>query len=182
MFWVTRPHRSLSKYNINIRVAVWSNELSHRNLLFSRRYFWFNDEALESKHLTAYHKLDKPDTHSNAAWAGETGKGLLFFAKRVEDKAHPTGIINLVRTTGKVTREPANKCVLQAEIGDVAKEGDRDFSFLLSTHKHTFQAENTSQRASWIVAIETKAKEAKELKESITGSEGYKKNFEKFCE
>lgn len=71
--------------------------------------------------------------------------------------------------------------LIQAEVGDVAKEGDRDFSFFLGNHKHTFQAENTPQRSSWIVAIETKAREAKELKESITGSEGYKKNFEKYC-
>lgn len=69
-----------------------------RNLLFSKRYFWFSDDALEAKHLTAYHKTDKSDTHGNTAWATETGKGLLFFAKRSEDKAHPTGIINLVCT------------------------------------------------------------------------------------
>ena len=34
--------------------------------------------------------------HPNAAWAQESGKGLLFYAKRVEDKSSPAGIINLV--------------------------------------------------------------------------------------
>jgi hypothetical protein len=40
--------------------------------------------------------------HSSAAWARETGKGLLFYAKRAEDKAAPAGIINLVSKTNKI--------------------------------------------------------------------------------
>jgi hypothetical protein len=42
-------------------------------------------------------KTEKADTkHSDAAWARESGKGLLFYSKRSEDKATPAGIINLV--------------------------------------------------------------------------------------
>jgi hypothetical protein len=47
--------------------------------------------------LTNFLRSEKADTkHSDAAWARETGKGLLFYSKRVEDKATPAGIINLV--------------------------------------------------------------------------------------
>jgi hypothetical protein len=49
--------------------------------------------------LTGYVRgKDLKSAHPNAAWAQETGKGLLFYAKRVEDKPTPAGIINLVRS------------------------------------------------------------------------------------
>jgi hypothetical protein len=68
----------------------------------------------------------------------------------------------------------------QAEISDVTKEGSNDFSFRLNGHKHVFQAASTAEQSSWIVAIETKATEAKGLKEGLIGSEGYKKHIERF--
>lgn len=34
--------------------------------------------------------------HEHSAWAQETGKGVLFYTKRAEDKATPTGLILLV--------------------------------------------------------------------------------------
>ena len=70
-----------------------------RGLLPSKKYFWFSDAPLEAKHLTAYlssHEKAKEIAHPNAAHAQQTGKGLLFFAKRAEDKDHPQGIFNLV--------------------------------------------------------------------------------------
>lgn len=62
-----------------------------RSLRFSKRYFYFSEEAVEAKNLSA--AAAAPAT---AAWATQTGKGLLFFAKRAEDKATPAGIFNLV--------------------------------------------------------------------------------------
>ncbi|EFR01607.1 hypothetical protein MGYG_04610 [Nannizzia gypsea CBS 118893] len=68
-----------------------------KSFRFVKRHFWFSDEAVESKQLTSYFQNEKLSTaHPNAAWASQTGKGLLFFAKRAEDKATPAGIINLV--------------------------------------------------------------------------------------
>lgn len=64
---------------------------------FSKKYFWFGDEAVGSEHLSAYLRDEKAvDAHHNAAWSSQTGKGLLYFAKRHEDKPVATGIINLV--------------------------------------------------------------------------------------
>lgn len=74
---------------------VFSNQ---RSLVFSKKFFWFSDEPIESKHLSEYRRVEKPDTHHNVAHASQTGKGLLFFAKRTEDKDHPAGILNLVST------------------------------------------------------------------------------------
>lgn len=69
----------------------------NRSLIFSKKFFWFSDEPLESEHLSGYLRAEKAElAHHNVAHAGHTGKGLLFFAKRVEDKDHPTGILNLV--------------------------------------------------------------------------------------
>lgn len=76
-----------------------------RGLIFSKKFFWFSDEPLEPEHLSAYLRAEKADVaHHNVAHAGQTGKGLLFFAKRVEDKDHPTGILNLVRSPRSLSR------------------------------------------------------------------------------
>lgn len=40
----------------------------------------------------------KDAASSTAAWASQTGKGLLFFNKHGEDKAAPSGALNLVRS------------------------------------------------------------------------------------
>lgn len=70
-----------------------------RKFFFTKHYFWLSDEPLTSESLASFLRSEKPEgKHSTAAWARETGKGLLFFAKRVEDKASPVGIINLVST------------------------------------------------------------------------------------
>ncbi|PGH32684.1 hypothetical protein GX50_04531 [[Emmonsia] crescens] len=129
---------------------------------FSKRFCWFSDDAVEIKHLTTYFQNEKLSVaHPTAAWASQTGKGLLFFAKRAEDKAAPTGIINL------------------ADISEVTKESGNEFQFKLAGHKHTFQAASSDERASWIAALETKAAEAKSEKEIITSGEGYKAELEK---
>lgn len=69
-----------------------------RGLIFSKKYFWFHDQPVEQKHLASYISGEKSKdlAHANAAHASVTGKGLLFFAKRAEDKHHPQGIMNLV--------------------------------------------------------------------------------------
>ncbi len=62
----------------------------------------------------------------------------------------------------------------------MTKEGTNDFSFKINGHKHVFQAASTAERSSWIAAIEARATVGRELKESILGSEGYKKHFERY--
>ena len=46
--------------------------------------------------LTNYVGSKDKTAHANAAWATQSGKGLIFYAKRQEDKSVPHGIINLV--------------------------------------------------------------------------------------
>ncbi|EEQ88117.1 hypothetical protein RJZ56_005244 [Blastomyces dermatitidis] len=129
---------------------------------FSKRFCWFSDDAVEVKQLSTYFQNEKLSVaHPTAAWASQTGKGLLFLAKRAEDKTAPTGIINL------------------ADISDVTKESSNEFQFKLAGHKHTFQAASSDERDSWVAAIEAKAADAKNEKETITSSEGYKAELEK---
>ncbi|EEH41528.1 hypothetical protein PAAG_03092 [Paracoccidioides lutzii Pb01] len=129
---------------------------------FSKRFFWFSDDAVEVRQLTTYFQNEKLSiAHPTAAWASQTGKGLLFYAKRAEDKATPTGIVNL------------------ADISDIVKESGHEFQFKVAGHKHVFQAGSDDERASWIAALEAKAAEAKREKETVTSSEGYKAELEK---
>lgn len=71
--------------------------LDARSLRFSKHHFWLGSEALDDAAITKYLKEDKsPESSKNAAHASQTGEGLLLFSKRVEDKASPVGVINLV--------------------------------------------------------------------------------------
>ena len=67
-----------------------------RQFHFSKHFFYFSEEPLSSEALTSYVRSEKTGVSQNAAWARETGKGLLFHSKRSEDKAHPAGLIPLV--------------------------------------------------------------------------------------
>lgn len=71
---------------------------SLRGLIFTKKYFWLSDAPLEHEHLSGYlsNEKSKDVAHPNAAHATQTGKGLLFYAKRAEDKGHPQGMFNLV--------------------------------------------------------------------------------------
>jgi len=153
-----------------------------RSLRFSKRFFWFSDEAFKTDTLDSYLRAEKAEiAHPNAAWAHVTGKGLLFFAKRAEDTAGPSGILNLVGSSPpSALASDITDNVLQADVSDVTKEGSNDFSFKVNGHRHVFQATSTAERSSWIAAIETKATEAKGLKEGVVGGEGYKKHLERY--
>ncbi|RAH86437.1 hypothetical protein BO86DRAFT_110244 [Aspergillus japonicus CBS 114.51] len=133
-----------------------------KGLRFAKRFFYFHDDAVEAKQLSAFHQNEKPAVANPiAAWASQTGKGLLFLTKRAEDKATPAGIFNL------------------SEVSDIAKEGANEFHFKVNGHKHTFQAVSSAERDGWVLALETKAAEAKAEKETIVASEGYKAELEK---
>lgn len=76
-----------------------------RGFRFAKRFFYFNEEAVESKQLSVFHQNEKAAVaNPTAAWASQTGKGLLFFTKRAEDKATPAGIFNLVSALASVMR------------------------------------------------------------------------------
>ncbi|KAL8942734.1 MAG: hypothetical protein Q9216_001482 [Gyalolechia sp. 2 TL-2023] len=136
-----------------------------KSLMYSKKFFWFGEEPVEHKHLTDYLRGEKTTdvARPNAAHATQTGKGLLFFAKRAEDKPQPQGIINL------------------ADIKDVAKAGPTEFSFKYHNHKHAFQAMTATERDGWVDALDTRHTEAKTEREGIVGSEGYKSSMEKFA-
>ncbi|RAO65535.1 uncharacterized protein BHQ10_001547 [Talaromyces amestolkiae] len=134
-----------------------------KSFRFTKRFFYFSEDAVEAKHLTSYLASEKGSAAAQrtAAWATQTGKGLLFLTKRAEDKATPAGIFNL------------------SEVSDIAKEGSTEFSFKTHGHKHVFQATSTAERDGWVSALNTKSAEAEADKETVTGSEGYKAELEK---
>ncbi|MCJ1403291.1 hypothetical protein MMC11_006514 [Xylographa trunciseda] len=133
-----------------------------KGLRFSKKFFWFGNDALDEKSLALYLKSEKPEIgHHNSAHASQTGKGLLLFAKRIEDKTSPAGILNL------------------SDASDFSKEELTDFSFKLHGHKHTFQAGSKAERDSWLSAAEVTATDAKTSREGVVGSEGYKNHMSK---
>lgn len=77
--------------------ATLLTAISSRKFIYTKHYFWFSEEPSTAESLIIFLRSEKADAkHSSAAWARETGKGLLFFSKRAEDKATPAGVINLV--------------------------------------------------------------------------------------
>ncbi|MCJ1475595.1 hypothetical protein MMC13_004258 [Lambiella insularis] len=135
-----------------------------KGLRFSKKFFWLGDEALDERSMTSYLKSEKPEiAHHNSAHALQTGKGLLLFAKRVEDKTQPAGVLNL------------------SEASDFSKEELNEFSLKLHGHKHAFQANSKAERDSWLSAVEACAAEAKISRQGIVGSEGYKKHMNKLA-
>lgn len=67
----------------------------------------------------------------------------------------------------------------QAYATDLHKDGTIAFAFKIAGHKHTFEAQNAPERDGWFVAVEKAIAEAKEAKEGIESSEGYKEQKEK---
>ncbi|EED24301.1 conserved lysine-rich protein, putative [Talaromyces stipitatus ATCC 10500] len=134
-----------------------------KSFRFTKRFFYFSDDAVEAKNLTSYLASEKSSAAAQrtAAWATQTGKGLLLLTKRAEDKATPAGIFNL------------------SEVSDISKEGSTEFSFKTHGHKHVFQATSAAERDGWVAALTTKSSEAEAEKETVTGSEGYKAELEK---
>jgi len=130
-----------------------------KNLIHSKKLFWFGSEPVEVKALPSF-KSDKTAdvAHHVTAWAAETGKGLLFFGEK--DKSAPQGAIQL------------------AEASEPATEGTHKFHFVSKRHKHSFKAGNTAERDAWVAQLKTKIAEAKELAATVTESETYKKTLE----
>ncbi|KAK5947128.1 hypothetical protein PMZ80_001275 [Knufia obscura] len=131
---------------------------------YVKHFFWFSEEPLTQGAVDSYVKSEKADVaHHNAAWAQETGKGVMFFAKRAEDKATPSGMILLPEATA------------------VTKVGTTDFSFKVGNHTHKFEAATAGERDSWVVAIQKIVEESKDLKADVTGRESYKKTVQGFA-
>lgn len=64
---------------------------------YSKKYFWFGEEAVPAGKLDQYLRGEKPEVaHPIVAWSSQTGKGLVFFVKHADQKEHPAGALNLV--------------------------------------------------------------------------------------
>lgn len=117
--------------------------------------------------------------HPNAAWAQETGKGVLYYAKRAEDKASPTGLILLVREfLSPLAPEFDADSNTQPDATFVTKEGSFGLSFKVNEHTHKFEATSTAERDSWFAAIQNKVEETRGMKEEVTGRDSYKKTLD----
>jgi hypothetical protein len=62
----------------------------------------------------------------------------------------------------------------------VVKGNFNDFGFSLHDHKHNFQAVTKAEKDAWIVALETKAAEAKNSHQGIISSPSYKSALESY--
>ena len=79
-------------------LITWAitNKLHRKLAGFKKHHFWLGNAAVEFKDLSNYLRGEKQEVgNHNAAWAAQTGKGLLFFSKLASEKT-PAGIINLV--------------------------------------------------------------------------------------
>ena len=131
-----------------------------RSFMFSKRFFWFGNEAVSHEHLSNYLRGTEPKVaQQNAAWSSHTGKGLLYMTKTEAEKSRPQEIISL------------------ADVTDLAKNQNDEFSFKIHGEKHSFKATNDTERDAWYTAIEKAIPEAKESKEAVHGSEKYQETI-----
>jgi len=145
-----------------------------------KHFFWLSDEPLSQESLEWYLKTEKAElSHHHAAWARETGKGVLFYSKRAEDKTTPSGMILLVSNYSSCQDSPIN--VSQSEAAAVTKIGTTDFSFKVGNATQKFEAANSAERDSWVIAIQKIVEDSKDLKTDVTGRESYKKNLTGYC-
>jgi len=130
---------------------------------FSKKYFWFGDEAVPATSLSQFLRGEKDVDHAHtvAAWSSVTGKGLLYFVKHADQKATPAGVLKLADAT------------------DLTKDGTVAFFFKLQGHKHAFEAQTLPERNSWFVAFEEAIKDAKAKTEEIVATETYKEQLTK---
>ncbi|PUU82339.1 Pleckstrin homology domain-domain-containing protein [Tuber borchii] len=123
----------------------------------TKRFFYFQDEPIPEDRLKVY--LQKANSaHGIAAYASQTGKGLLLYSKAEGQSPH--GIIKLADVT-EVTSVGAAKFVLKIPNG-----GDLHF-------------ESPGERDSWVFTLRHKITEAKAIEEEIVSSDGYKATLEK---
>ncbi|KAL6876576.1 Pleckstrin homology domain-containing protein [Trichoderma novae-zelandiae] len=129
-----------------------------KNLIASKTFFFFGNEAVETEVLAAYKKAEKhvEVAQHNIAWAAHTGRGLLF----IGDKKAPHGIINLADAT-----EPET-------------DGSHKFHLSAKGNKHTFKANSPAERDNWVAQLKERIAEAKELAATVTESELYKQTIE----
>lgn len=152
---------------------------------------WVGGDAVDTKNLAGYLSGEKSDhVNHNAAWASQTGNGLLFYSKNESEKANPVGVFNLVSRvllSGYHYLDSSKVCLnfsvanlsSQAEITEITEEGTVDFHFQAHGSKHIFQCTGPTERDGWVVLLKEKVKEAVELVEGIKSSEGYKEQYAK---
>ncbi|KAL8381385.1 hypothetical protein RB595_005584 [Gaeumannomyces hyphopodioides] len=135
-----------------------------QNFIYTKRFFWFGSDAVEPKVLAAFVKSEKSAevAHNVAAWASQTGAGLLFYVEKGTDKAAPSGAIQL------------------SEASEPVADGPTKFHFTSNGHKHTFKAANTADRDNWVAQLKAKTAEAKEAVATVTEGETYKATLESF--
>lgn len=135
----------------------------HRSIIPSKKEFWLSDDAVSPQALNSYMRGEKPEiAHPVAAWASQTGKGLLFFNKKGEtNKKSPSHVLPLYDAT------------------DLKKESPHELSFKLHGQEHVLKAATDAERDGWYLSIEKAIEMGKSQKEEIRESEGYKAEMEK---
>ncbi|PWW77052.1 hypothetical protein C7212DRAFT_188431 [Tuber magnatum] len=123
----------------------------------TKRFFYFQDEPIAEDKLKVCLQKNNA-TRATAAYASQTGKGLLLYSKA--ERQSPHGIIKLADVT-EVTSVGATKFVLKIPSG-----GDLHF-------------ESPGDRDNWVFTLKHKITEAKEIVDEIVNSEGYKAALEK---
>jgi hypothetical protein len=137
-----------------------------RTIVPSKREFWLSDAPLTPQHLDLYMRGEKPETsHAVAAWATQTGKGLLFFNKK-----------------GETNRQRPHSVLPLYDAVDLKKSHPHEIAFRIGGHEHTLKAANDAERDGWYISLQRAMEVGKAEKETIRSSEGYKAEIEKLSE
>ena len=81
-------------------LSVPLGSLTLNSFRYAKYFFWFDNDRKTAEHMVPYIRKERLEiAHPNAAWAQETGKGVLFYAKRAEDRENPDILVLLVGAT-----------------------------------------------------------------------------------
>ena len=137
--------------------------IAHRSLIPSKKEVWLTDDTTSTQELSSYLRGEKPEvSHPVAAWATQSGKGLLFFNKK-----------------GETNRKQPGHVLALYDATDLKKQGTHDITFKLSGQEHTLKAASETERDGWYLSIEKAVELGRVSKDEIHESEGYKEELEK---
>ncbi|KAF2862763.1 hypothetical protein K470DRAFT_275114 [Piedraia hortae CBS 480.64] len=134
-----------------------------KSLIPPKRHFWLSNDAVATQNLHLYMRGEKPDVSGPiAAWASQTGRGLLFFNKKDDvDKSMPHGVMPLYDAT------------------EIRKGAPHEIIMEIAGHKHVLKAANDVERDGWFMSLERAMEQARLDKDTVLNSEGYQSELKK---
>jgi hypothetical protein len=127
---------------------------------YTKKYFWLSEEPMA---ISVLKSTDAVMTRTTAAWASQTGIGLLYYADAPDKRAQPKGVLCLAHAT------------------EICGPYDGWFSFTMYGLEHRFRSAHDQLSGRWWAVFLGKAiAEANGLRPFVEDSHGYREFLRNF--